>query len=100
MDLEADVLPRLTLGIAGRFEDYASFGSTSVGKIQARFEINDSIALRATASTGFHAPSPGQSNVETLSTTFTTGNDDGGADRHLSGHKLGRQVLRGDYAGS
>jgi iron complex outermembrane receptor protein len=73
VDLEADVLPRLTLGIAGRFEDYASFGSTSVGKIQARFEINDSIALRATASTGFHAPSPGQSNVETLSTTFLPG---------------------------
>ncbi len=73
VDLEADVLPRLTLGIAGRFEDYASFGSTSVGKIQARFEINDAIALRATTSTGFHAPSPGQSNVETLSTTFLPG---------------------------
>jgi iron complex outermembrane receptor protein len=73
VDLEADVLPRLTLGIAGRFEDYASFGSTTVGKIQARFEVNDAIALRATASTGFHAPSPGQSNVETLSTTFTPG---------------------------
>ena len=73
VDLEADVLPRLTLGIAGRFEDYASFGSTSVGKIQARFEVNDAIAFRATASTGFHAPSPGQSNVETLSTTFTPG---------------------------
>ena len=73
VDLEADVLPRLTLGIAGRFEDYASFGSTSVGKIQMRFEVNDAIALRATASTGFHAPSPGQSNVETLSTTFTPG---------------------------
>jgi iron complex outermembrane receptor protein len=73
VDLEADVLPQLTLGIAGRFEDYASFGSTSVGKIQARFAINDAIALRATASTGFHAPSPGQSNVETLSTTFIPG---------------------------
>lgn len=73
VDLEADVLPRLTLGIAGRLEDYATFGSTSVGKIQARFKVTDSIALRATASTGFHAPSPGQSNVETLSTTFTPG---------------------------
>ncbi|MGH8251787.1 MAG: TonB-dependent receptor plug domain-containing protein [Steroidobacteraceae bacterium] len=73
VDLEADVLPRLTLGIAGRVEDYSSFGSTTVGKVQARFEINDSIALRATASTGFHAPSPGQSNVETVSTTFIPG---------------------------
>ena len=73
VDLEADVLPRLTLGVAARFEDYSSFGSETVGKVQARFEINDVIALRATASTGFHAPSPGQSNVETLSTTFIPG---------------------------
>ena len=73
VDLEADVLPRLTLGIAGRFEDYSTFGSKTVGKVQARFEINDAVALRATASTGFHAPSPGQSNVETLSTTFIPG---------------------------
>jgi iron complex outermembrane recepter protein len=73
VDLEADVLPRLTLGVAARIEDYSSFGSETVGKLQARFEVNDSIALRATASTGFHAPSPGQSNVETLSTTFIPG---------------------------
>ena len=73
VDLEADVLPRLTLGVAARIEDYSSFGSETVGKVQARFEINDAIALRATASTGFHAPSPGQSNVETVSTTFIPG---------------------------
>ena len=73
VDLEADVLPRLTLGVAARFEDYSSFGSETVGKFQARFAINDFIALRGTASTGFHAPSPGQSNVETLSTTFIPG---------------------------
>jgi iron complex outermembrane receptor protein len=73
LDLEADVTERLTLGIAGRFEDYESFGSETVGKFQARFEFNDAVALRATASTGFHAPSPGQSNVETLSTTFLPG---------------------------
>jgi iron complex outermembrane receptor protein len=73
LDLEADVVERLTLGAAVRFEDYSSFGNTTVGKLQARFEINDAIALRATGSTGFHAPSPGQSNVETLSTTFLAG---------------------------
>ncbi len=73
VDLEADVTSNLTLGIAGRFEDYAGFGSTSLGKIQARLKINDSVALRATTSTGFHAPSPGQSNVETLTTNFVNG---------------------------
>jgi iron complex outermembrane receptor protein len=73
VDLEADVLPALTLGIAGRYEDYASFGSTTLGKFQVRFKATDWLALRGTASTGFHAPTPGQSNVETLSTTFLPG---------------------------
>lgn len=73
VDLEADVVEGVTLGVAARFEDYSSFGSTTVGKVQARWAINDVIAVRATASTGFHAPSPGQSNVETLSTTFIPG---------------------------
>jgi iron complex outermembrane receptor protein len=72
-DLEADVLKDLTLGIAGRYEHYASFGSTTLGKLQARFKATDWLALRGTASTGFHAPTPGQSNVETLSTTFLPG---------------------------
>ena len=73
LDLEADVLRNLTLGVAGRWEHYASFGSTSLGKFQARFKATDWLALRGTASTGFHAPSPGQANVETLSTTFAPG---------------------------
>ncbi|GAC1452208.1 MAG: TonB-dependent receptor [Steroidobacteraceae bacterium] len=73
VDLEADVLKNLTLGIAGRYEDYASFGSTTLGKFQARWKATDWLALRGTVSTGFHAPTPGQSNVETLSTTFAPG---------------------------
>ena len=73
VDVEADITSALTLGVAARYEDYASFGSTTLGKFQARFKATDWLALRATASTGFHAPSPGQSNVETLSTTFIPG---------------------------
>jgi iron complex outermembrane receptor protein len=61
------------MGLAGRFEHYASFGSTTLGKFQVRFKATDWLALRGTVSTGFHAPTPGQSNVETLSTTFTPG---------------------------
>jgi len=73
LDLEADVLKNVTLGLAGRQEHYASFGSTTLGKFSARWKIVDAIALRGTVSTGFHAPTPGQSNVETLSTTFLPG---------------------------
>lgn len=73
LDLEADVFKNLTLGLAGRHEHYDSFGSTTLGKFSARWKIIDAIALRGTVSTGFHAPTPGQSNVETLSTTFIPG---------------------------
>ena len=73
LDLEADVLQDLTLGLAGRQEHYDSFGSTTLGKFSARWKIVDALALRGTISTGFHAPTPGQSNVETLSTTFLPG---------------------------
>ena len=73
IDLEADVLKNLTLGVAGRYEDYASYGSTTLGKFTIRWKATDWMALRGTVSTGFHAPTPGQSNVETLSTTFATG---------------------------
>lgn len=73
LDLEADVLKNVTLGLAGRQEHYASFGSTTLGKFSARWKIVDAVALRGTVSTGFHAPTPGQSNVETLSTTFIPG---------------------------
>jgi iron complex outermembrane receptor protein len=73
VDVEADVTKQWTVGVAGRFEDYASFGSTTLGKLQTRFKVTDWLALRGTASTGFHAPTPGQSNVETLSTTFVPG---------------------------
>jgi len=55
IDLEADVLRWLTLGLAGRYEDYSSFGNTTLGKVQARAKATDWLAFRATASTGFHA---------------------------------------------
>jgi iron complex outermembrane receptor protein len=73
LDLEADVIQNLTLGLAGRQEHYESFGSTTLGKFSARWKIIEQLALRGTVSTGFHAPSPGQSNAQTLSTTFVTG---------------------------
>jgi iron complex outermembrane receptor protein len=73
LDVEADVVRNLTLGLAGRFEHYASFGNTTLGKFQVRYKALDWLALRSTISTGFHAPTPGQSNVQTLSTTFLPG---------------------------
>ncbi|QKG72661.1 TonB-dependent receptor [Erythrobacter mangrovi] len=72
--LEGDITERFSMGVAGRYEHYENFGSTTVGKVNARLELSDSLAIRATAGTGFHAPSPGQNNVQVLTTTFIQGN--------------------------
>lgn len=75
LDLEADVTERLTFGIAGRFEDFSDFGSTFNWKASGRFELSDVVALRASVSTGFRAPTPGQSNIADVATNIdlTTG---------------------------
>jgi iron complex outermembrane recepter protein len=63
IDLDVDVNTRWNVGVAGRFEDYSSFGSTRNGKISTRFKVVDSFHLRGAASTGFRAPTPGQANL-------------------------------------
>lgn len=74
-DVEHDVSDALLLQYAARYENFSDFGGTLNGKIAARFRVSDAFALRGAVSTGFHAPTPGQSNVSTIITTFdgTTG---------------------------
>jgi iron complex outermembrane recepter protein len=71
---ETDITEQFTAGIAGRWERYDTFGSTVVGKINARYDFTDAIAIRVTAGTGFHAPSPGQNNTQIVTTNFRSGN--------------------------
>jgi iron complex outermembrane receptor protein len=75
-DIEHDVSDAFLVQYAARYENYSDFGSTLNGKLAARFRVSDTFALRGAVSTGFHAPTPGQSNVSTIITTFdgTTGN--------------------------
>jgi iron complex outermembrane recepter protein len=63
-----------TDGAAVRYEDYTSFGSALVGKLNAIYEINDAFSIRGTVGTGFHAPSPGQNNTQIITTNFRSGN--------------------------
>jgi iron complex outermembrane recepter protein len=56
-ELDADVNDRINVQLAGRYEDYSDFGSSINGKLAARFEVVDGIALRGAISTGFRAPS-------------------------------------------
>jgi iron complex outermembrane recepter protein len=71
--VEADLTETFSVGAAGRFEDYNTFGSTTVGKLNALWSISQAFSLRGTVGTGYHAPSPGQSNVQILTTAFTNG---------------------------
>lgn len=57
LDLEAKPNDALTLAGAVRVESYSDFGETVNGKLSARYEFAPWFALRATASTGFRAPS-------------------------------------------
>ena len=61
---------RWTLGLALRFEDFEDFGTTTNGKIAGRVRLNDHFQLRGSVSTGFRAPTPGQSNAFNVSTEF------------------------------
>ncbi|GMR15357.1 MAG: TonB-dependent receptor [Gammaproteobacteria bacterium] len=75
VDLEHDVSDALLMQYALRYEDFSDFGTTLNWKLAARYRVNDRFAFRGAASTGFHAPTPGQANVRTTITTFdgTTG---------------------------
>ncbi|HEX8842782.1 MAG TPA: TonB-dependent receptor [Sphingomicrobium sp.] len=72
-DVEADVTNALSMGVAGRYENYQSFGGSFVYKVNALYKISPAISARGTIGTGFHAPSPGQSHDAILTTNFVAG---------------------------
>ena len=59
-----------TLGSALRLEDFEDFGTTTNGKLSGRFLLTGGAALRASASSGFRAPTPGQQNAFNVSTEY------------------------------
>ena len=70
VDMEADVTDSWLLGMALRFEDFEDFGTTTNGKLATNIDVTDSVSLRGSWSTGFRAPTPGQSNAFNVSTEF------------------------------
>ncbi|MEM7504793.1 MAG: TonB-dependent receptor [Pseudomonadota bacterium] len=57
-ELGWDPTDRLFIGAAIRYEDYDdSAGEEVIGKVSARYAISEALALRASANTGFRAPS-------------------------------------------
>ncbi|RYY24792.1 MAG: TonB-dependent receptor [Sphingomonadales bacterium] len=71
--VETDITDSLTVGAAGRYEHYNTFGSAWVGKINGLLKLAEPLSMRASFGTGFHAPSPGQSNVSIVTTSFNNG---------------------------
>ncbi len=70
VDLEADVTRRFLIALAGRYENYSDFGSTTNGKLSSRFTVAPGYVVRGAASTGFRAPSLQQSYYSATATNF------------------------------
>ncbi len=73
VDSEWDVSDAFLLTGAIRFEDFEDFGTTTNYKVGANYRFTDTFGMRGTFSTGFKAPTPGQSNASNTSTELTGG---------------------------
>ena len=69
-EIEQDLSANFLLQYAARYEDFSDFGDTINGKIAARYDASPNLSLRGAVSTGFHAPTPGQANIQKITTTF------------------------------
>lgn len=72
-DLEADLTDQFSASAAARYEDYSDFGSETSGKLAGRYAFNDAVALRATVSSGFRAPSLAQQGYQAVSSIIDAG---------------------------
>ena len=73
VDLEAYITENWNVTVAARYEDYSDFGSTVNGKFATRYTVSEDIALRASVSTGFRAPSLQQQYFTSIATVFVDG---------------------------
>ena len=70
LDLERRFSEKFTAGAAVRTEKYSDFGTTTTGKLSARFDPVSSVGVRASASTGFRAPGVQQKFYSSVSTNL------------------------------
>ena len=59
-----------TVGFAQRIEYFSDFGMTVNGKFAGRLGLSGALALRASVSSGFRAPTPGQQNAFNITTIY------------------------------
>ncbi len=70
VDIEANPTEELTISAAVRYEAFSDFGNTTNEKATFRYQVSDEFSFRGSVSTGFHAPTIGQSNVRNVTTAF------------------------------
>ena len=68
IDLETDITDALTVQAAVRYEDFSVFGDTTNVKIAGIYRLSDDVRIRASRSTGFHAPTSGQASITNVTT--------------------------------
>lgn len=73
VELDADLSDMFNVQVAGRYEHFSDFGDTINGKLAARFEPIDGLAVRGSVSTGFRAPGMAQQFFSTTSTNNVGG---------------------------
>jgi iron complex outermembrane receptor protein len=72
-EADTNIVENWEVDIAARAENYASFGTNTSAKIATYLKINDWLALRGSAGTGFHAPPPGMLNQTNIQLTTVNG---------------------------
>jgi iron complex outermembrane receptor protein len=73
-NFEAEVTKQFSASAALRHERYSDFGNTTSVKGSTRYAFNDLVSLRATASSGFRAPSLAQQFYTITTTNFSVVN--------------------------
>lgn len=69
-DIENNISDNLLLGFASRFENFTDFGNNFDGKLAFRYNLFHNMIVRGSTSTGFRAPSLGQSHYTKIGTSF------------------------------
>jgi iron complex outermembrane receptor protein len=72
IDLAATPITGLKVDVAGRYEDYSDFGSATVGKFTARYDLDPRFAVRGTISSGFRAPTLAEEHYTNVNVGPTT----------------------------
>jgi iron complex outermembrane receptor protein len=73
VDVEAQYTDDFMMAYALRYEDYREDGDDTNYKIAAQYSVTDDFSIRGSVSTGFRAPTVGQSNYSNVQTNLSDG---------------------------